>query len=81
MRESKFGRKCHQCGKDLNGRKDQRFCMASCRGTWNTQMRRMKAVKIDFMKKLEEAKDLPSEYSPEVVELFNKLKAGGNYGV
>lgn len=78
MRKSKFGRKCHQCGKDLNGRKDQRFCTASCRGTWNTQMRRLKANKIDWAKKLEEAKNLPSEYPQEVLDLFKKIYNGNN---
>jgi hypothetical protein len=74
-------RKCHQCKEEFDGRSDAKFCCDSHRSTWNKQMSRMKATKIDFIKKLEEAKSLPSEYSPEVVELFNKLKSGGKYGV
>lgn len=73
---------CSYCGIELVGKRNgSKFCSDSCRGSHSTTMRRMKAVKIDFTKKLEEAKNLPSEYPQEVLDLFNKLKEGGRYGV
>ncbi len=73
--------KCANCKETMKYRKTKRFCSHSCRASFHLSMKRLKSKKIDFTKKLEEAKNLPSEYPQEVLELFNKLREGGKYGV
>ena len=65
--------KCIQCKKELEGRKDAKFCSHSCRGTWHTQMKRMRKNKDYFKEQLEKAKELPSEYSQDFLDLYKKV--------